>query len=229
MPCPATGNCKIMPLGDSITAGNGSSDRGSYRSELFRLSLTNARHITFVGRNLTGPNSVTVGGTTTPFPRNNEGYPGYTIDTQGTRTGIATPAVVDSALTMFTPHIILLMIGTNDVNNDIDLPNLPTRFGALLDRITTMAPGALLVVAKIIPTSMDATNTAVQAYNSEIPGQVQARVAAGKHIVVVDQYAALTANPNYKNALLNDNLHPNDAGYAVMAQTWYAAIKAYLP
>ncbi len=41
-------------------------------------------------------------------------------------------------------------------------------------------------------------------------------------------YAALTANANYKTALKADNLHPNDAGYVVMSQTWYAGLKSYL-
>ena len=41
-------------------------------------------------------------------------------------------------------------------------------------------------------------------------------------------YAAFTANTNYKTALMNDELHPNSAGYVVMASTWYAAISSYL-
>ena len=40
---------------------------------------------------------------------------------------------------------------------------------------------------------------------------------------------AFTSNPGGANALLNDVLHPNDAGYVVMAQTWYDAIEPFLP
>jgi len=221
-PCPATGNCIIMPLGDSITDGVGSSG-GGYRVPLFSTTVTNTQAITFVGRNVNGP--TTVSGRM--FPRNHEGYSGYTIDPGGGRSGIS--PLVDAAITMFHPHIVLLMIGTNDVNISLDLANAPTRLGALLDRITSDAPNALLVVARITPTRTDATNTRVQTYNNAIPGLVQTRAAAGKHIVVVDMYAALTANTNYRTALLNDDLHPNDAGYMVMAQTWYAAIRNYLP
>ena len=36
---------------------------------------------------------------------------------------------------------------------------------------------------------------------------------------------AAAGNANHKTAPLNDTLHPNDAGYMVMAQTWYAAIR----
>jgi lysophospholipase L1-like esterase len=225
-PCPSDGTaCKIMPLGDSITDGVGSSG-GGYRVELFKQSLTNNQSVTFVGRNLNGPTSVTVSGQTKPFPRNHEGYSGYTIDTGGGRTGIST--LVDAGISASVPHIVLLMIGTNDVNISLDLTNAPTRLGALLDRIAKDAPKALIVVAKLVPTTNDTTNTRVRTYNDAIPGLVQTRAAAGKHIVMVDMYTAFTSNTSYKTALMNDELHPKDAGYAVMAQTWYAALKSYL-
>jgi len=225
-PCPSDGTaCKIMPLGDSITDGVGSSG-GGYRVELFKQSITDSRLITFVGRNLNGPTSVTVAGQSKQFPRNHEGYSGYTIDTGGGRTGIST--LVDAGISSGMPHIVLLMIGTNDVNISLDLTNAPTRLGALLDRIIKDAPNALLVVAKLVPTTNDTTNARVRTYNDAIPGLVQTRAAAGKHIVMVDMYTAFTSNSSYKTALMNDELHPKDAGYAVMAQTWYAAIKSYL-
>jgi len=28
---------------------------------------------------------------------------------------------------------------------------------------------------------------------------------------------------------MNDYLHPNDAGYVVMGDVWYAAVQSYLP
>ena len=215
-----------MPLGDSIT--DGYTVLGGYRIELFRQTLMNSEMVTFVGRNLNGPTTVTVSGQTTNFPRNHEGYNGYTISGGGSSNGIS-PPITDQALMMFKPHIVLLAIGTNDVNMNVDVANAPTRLGGLLDRITTDSPNALLVVAKIIPTRVDATNTKIQTYNNAIPGLIQSRAAAGKHILMVDMYAAFTANANYKTALLADDLHPNAAGYLVMAQTWYTAIQSYLP
>jgi lysophospholipase L1-like esterase len=52
---------------------------------------------------------------------------------------------------------------------------------------------------------------------------VQARVAKGQHLAVVDMSKMPTANLN------SDSLHPNDTGYAFMANVWYAAIQSYLP
>jgi lysophospholipase L1-like esterase len=188
-----------------------------------------SQKITFVGRaNPNGPDTVTVNGTATPFPKGHEGYSGDTIDTNQSTNNNGISAIADAALTAGKPHIVLLMIGTNDVNKGIDLANAPNRLGKLLDQITAMAPNALLVVAKITPTTTDAGNTKVQSYNNAIPGLVQMRASAGKHIIMVDMYGALTANANYKTAWLDDNLHPNDAGYVVMGQTWYGGIKSYL-
>jgi len=213
-----------MPLGDSITEGTGSSG-GGYRVELFRLAVTNSQHVTFVGRNANGP--ATVSGQ--PFPQHHEGYPHYTIDDELAAGRMGISPLVDDGISMGKPNIILLMIGTNDVNNSIDLATAPMRLGALLDRMTTDAPSALIVVAKLTPTASDTTNVDVATYNNAIPALVQARAAAGKHILTVDMYAAMTANSSYRTTLMHDGLHPNDAGYVVMAQTWYRAINGVLP
>jgi lysophospholipase L1-like esterase len=123
----------------------------------------------------------------------------------------------------------LMMIGTNDINVNIDVANAPTRLAALIDQITTAAPSALLVVAQIIPTTTDATNTRIMAYNAAMPALINQRAAAGKHVQLVNMYAAFTANPAYKTALMTDDLHPNTAGYALLGDTWYGAISGLLP
>jgi hypothetical protein len=46
----------------------------------------------------------------------------------------------------------------------------------------------------------------------------------GKHVVFLDNDAAFSQNPNYRTALMADNLHPNDAGYVVLGQSFYGVI-----
>jgi lysophospholipase L1-like esterase len=216
-----------MPLGDSITFGVGSSG-GGYRVDLFRRALADQHDITFVGvvaqggsNTPNGPNMVNG----QPFPRNHEGFSGFTISGGGAGS---LAAQVNNAIAQTDPNIVLLMIGTNDVNGNIDLANAPNRLGALLDQITNDAPDALLAVAQIIPTMTAQTNTRVQAYNGAIPALVRTRAAAGKHVVLVDMFTPFNSNANFAG-LMNDNLHPNDTGYVLMAQTWYAAIDDLLP
>ena len=115
------------------------------------------------------------------------------------------------------------MIGTNDVNTQLELSAAPTRLARVLDTVLDGAPNSLLVVAKLIPTRTDALNDDVRAYNTAMEGLVAARAAAGKHVVLVDMYAAFTQNPSYKEALLFDGLHPNDAGYARLAALTFPA------
>ncbi|MDF3069882.1 MAG: hypothetical protein K0R38_5483 [Polyangiaceae bacterium] len=213
-----------MPLGDSITDGVGSSaDKPSYRYELFRLALMAQKKLTFVGSGANGPQMVEG----TPFPRNHEGHSGWTIDDGGGRSGLYPK--IENWLKATSPHIVTLMIGTNDVDLELDLPNAPKRLGLLIDRINGVMPNALVVVAEIVPTTSDAKNTRIMAYNDAIPALVKARADAGKHVTTVDMYGAFTKNANYKTAYMNDGLHPNDAGYVAMANTWYPAIGSLLP
>jgi lysophospholipase L1-like esterase len=233
-PCPGGGApCIVMPLGDSITYGFGSTvsssvkasaaTGGGYRVELFTEAVAANQSITFVGSQMTGPVPDTVSGKT--FPEGNEGHSGYSMDGGGGSAGALAGTVTDHALATYKPNIILLMIGTNDMHYSIDLANAPTRLGNLLDEITTDSPNALLVVAQIIA-AKGAQDTATQAYNAAIPGVVQPRQAKGKHIVMVDMYSALKA---WSTTNYYDSEHPNDTGYALMGQTWYAAIKDVLP
>jgi len=222
-PCPAKGTaCSIMALGDSITDGAGGSG-GSYRPALFKLALNQGQTITFVGSGMNGPNTVMgPDGGVVNFPKGHEGHSGYTIDDGGGRTGIHNLTV--PAMNMYHPNIITLMIGTNDTDIMLDLPNAPMRLGRLMDDILAADSKVLLVVAQIVPTKDDNENIRVKAYNDAIPGLVKTRADAGKHVITVDMYGGFQANANYKNDYMNDNLHPKDAGYAKMADIWYAAI-----
>ena len=223
-PCPSNGDaCKIMPMGDSITDGSGSTDNGSYRAPLFHLSLMNDKKLTFVGSGENGPDMVD----DTPFPRQEEGHSAWAIDDGMGRMGLYPQ--VQGWLTATPPHIVTLMIGTNDVDISYDLANAGKRLGLLLDRIAMYAPDALIVVAQMVPTTDDTENQRVMTFNAAIPGLVKERADAGMHITSVDMYGAFTKNAKYKTEYMTDKLHPKDAGYVVMADTWWATVGPLLP
>jgi len=229
-PCPADGSpCRIMPLGDSITdglvgvgPGNTQGSNGGYRVELFRQAIADGHAITFVGTSPTtgfggGPNGPTeVDGQ--PFPRDHEGISGDTIP------GVA--GRVNAALAATTPDIILLQIGTNHLYAGLP-PEVPGQLEDLLDQITDAAPDALLVVAQVTP--LGVPNNGAQQYNAAIPAMVQERVDAGKHLLMVDNFTPIATDPAGVAGLVGDNIHPNAAGYAIMAGTWYDAIESFLP
>ncbi|WP_437678259.1 SGNH/GDSL hydrolase family protein [Sorangium sp. So ce131] len=217
-PCPASGPCKIMPFGDSITQGFNVA--GGYRAPLFHLALEADRDITFVG-SASDYSVPTVDGVT--FPRNHEGHGGWTIEGSN---GIA--QLVGTSIPNYQPNIITLMIGTNDINGNINRADAPNRLGKLLDSIFMRDPNILVVLAQIVPTRTDATNNAIMAYNAAMPDLVSTRVSMGQHIVLVDMYTAFTSDTNYRQTLLGDNLHPNQAGYNRMADVWFEALSPYL-
>jgi lysophospholipase L1-like esterase len=204
-PCPASGACKIMPLGDSITDGTGYA--GGYRVELFAKTIADNKTITFVGSLSNGPD--TVSGVT--FPKSHEGHFGWTI-------AQVDGLIPDPALNP-APHIVLLHLGTNDINQNLT-SGAPDRLGSLIDQIVTDLPNALVVVAKIIPEPSQASG--ISTFNSAVPGIVQTRANAGKHVILVDQFTG------FPSSELGDGVHPNQAGYARMAGVWYTAIKSYL-
>jgi lysophospholipase L1-like esterase len=218
-PCPATGPCKIMPFGDSITEGF--PVNGGYRSELFRLEHMAGNDITFVG-SANNNSPAMVDGVT--FPRDHEGHGGFTISGNN---GIA--QFVNPTISGDQPHIVILKIGTNDINGNVDVQNAPMRLGNLIDSIFTADPDLLVILVQIIPTRSAGTNQAIQTYNAAMPALVTARQNMGRHILLVDMYTEFTSTPNYQNELLGDNLHPNQAGYTRMAEVFFDVLEPYIP
>jgi lysophospholipase L1-like esterase len=224
-PCPTTAGtaCMVLPLGDSITEGyEPSGANGGYRVELFNQAVMAGKNLTFVGTLMNGPNTVA----NRTFPKRHEGHGGYTISGGG--QGAIAGTVTDTAISTYHPNIVLLSIGTNDIDDNIDVSKAPTRLGQLLDEIIADAPNALVVVASIIPIKGDSSQR-IQSYNAAIPGLVSARAATGKHVVFADNYAAFVKDASWASSQMADNLHPNDAGYAVLGRGFYGAIAALLP
>ncbi|WP_442788580.1 GDSL-type esterase/lipase family protein [Dactylosporangium sp. NBC_01737] len=192
---------KIMPLGDSITWGEGSPTTSSYRAPLYnRLAAGAGYAVDFVGSQRSGSLPDT----------DNEGHSGWRID--------QIAANIDGWLATYQPDVVLLHIGTNDMNQNYQVGTAPQRLGGLIDQILAARPTATVLVAKIVP-ALDATIQArINAFNAAVPGVVSARGARAR---LVD-LSTLAASD------LNDTLHPNDSGYARMAVRWYTALEPVL-
>src|SRR5947209_16721832 len=196
----SNGGVKVMPLGDSIT--DGLTVPGGYRIGLWQRFTANGYKVDFVGSLSNGPASL--------GDHDHEGHSGWRID--------QIDANIVGWLNTYQPHTVLLHIGTNDILQNYDVSNAPNRLSALIDHITNTLPSAEVFVAQIIPLANTSQNAGVRTFNATIPGIVQSKVAAGKHVHLVDQYDALTA------ADLADGIHPNAGGYDKMAAVWYSAL-----
>lgn len=190
---------------------------------LFRQAiLQNNKLMTFVGPSGAGPSQVD--GVT--FPENHDGHSGYIIDTIGSRKGLF--PLIEANMNKLQPHIVLLMIGTNDINANLQLDTASERVAKVIDEFVALGPDTLIVVSLVIPTQDDDLNAKTQIFNNELTEIVNARKERGEHLMLVDMYSVFSANDNYKSQWLYDRWHPNNAGYKVMADVWYEAIQGFL-
>ena len=232
-PCPNDGTaCKIMPFGDSITDGYNADTPGGYRVELFKRAHADGKNITFVGSLSNGPSTVD----SVSFPPHHEGHSGWTIDPEGSRQGISTLLKNDSGsqsvIAKYTPDIVLLMIGTNDCIDSYQLSGTPTRLSNLISAIYVQLPDVLIVVAQPIPSRGDTSkgddadlSARLKTYGDAIHSVVKSWADKGKHISIVDMYTPFNTA---KASLIEDQWHPNLAGYVVLGDQWYSVLKPLL-
>ncbi len=198
---------KILPLGDSITRGYyGSANNNGYRKPLYLNLINNGYNIDFVGSRIDGD-----------FPDpNHEGYDGKTASWLNPRLD----GLTNYWLSEHQPDIILYHIGTNDLRFGADIETYAQDANETIEIIYDFDPDITVVLAKIILTrDNDAQNTLTGNYNLLLADIAQVWADAGYSIVVVDMESAL----NYTTDMA-DNLHPNDNGYAKMADAWYYAL-----
>jgi lysophospholipase L1-like esterase len=192
---------RVMPLGDSITWGVGSSTGNGYRATL-GSELTGEGHaLDFVG---TGRNG-------TMADPDNEGHSGWRID--------QIAGIADNVLARYRPNVVTLMIGTNDLNQNYQVATATDRLHALVDQITADAPDATVLLASVIVSTSSVEEPNRPAFNAAIPGIVQTERDAGKHVAFVDMSALTTAD-------LSDSLHPNDGGYVKMAEAFNRGVQS---
>ncbi|SDT82477.1 Lysophospholipase L1 [Streptomyces sp. TLI_053] len=190
---------RVMPLGDSITAGYRSSTDAGYRGPLGDLVAQQNRYtVDLVGSNHNGA-------VTDP---DNEGHSGYMVN------DIA--AGVDGWLQAAQPDVVLLHIGINDLDRGTDKAHAADRTSALIDRVLAARPGVSVLVMGLIPTTPNLT-ALVADYNTALSRAVETKQTQGRKV-------RYTAAPALTPAEFADGLHPNDSGYQRMAQTFDQAL-----
>ncbi|MGJ5894003.1 hypothetical protein DF268_07170 [Streptomyces sp. V2] len=192
---------RLMPMGDSITWGVGSSTGNGYRASLYNKLAADGHPVDFVGTGRAGSMS----------DPDNEGHSGYLIH--------QIAELADAALTRYRPNVVTLMIGTNDLDRSYQVSTATARLKSLVDRITAAAPDATVLVASLVVSTSGSEEQYRAAYNQAVPRIVNEAQAAGRHVGYVDMSALTPAD-------LADALHPNDAGYEKMAAAFHRGVRA---
>jgi lysophospholipase L1-like esterase len=192
----------LMPLGDSITDGGDS--MGGYRLDLWKkLVQTDGDKIDFVGSLNGGPSDL--------GDKDHEGHIGWNITELDEQ--------ISGWMTSSKPDIVLLHIGTNDLDQGASASEMETNLKKLITDIYTAKPDTALVVSSLIVTTVGEKATWT-AYNAAIPGIVNGFKSQGKNITYVDMSNSLTESD------LDDGAHPTWEGYSKMATVWYPVVKS---
>ncbi len=226
---------RIMPLGDSITEGSASdanpddSDHWvSYRKLLWDQLITAGYDIDFVG-------TVSGGDLIPDFDPDHEGHGGWSDDdiVYGNPSNTGAGKLADW-LADQQPDIVLLHIGTNDLQPNADAVE------AILDEIDAYSPDAWVVLARIINRncSLDFPVPCVQSvttttFNDHVEDMALDRItnpanpAYPDRIILVDMEDG--AGFDYRvepDGDMANNLHPYATdGYVKMADVWFPAIQ----
>jgi lysophospholipase L1-like esterase len=205
---------RILPLGDSITCGDGGTNAG-YRAELATLLSAAGQPFRFVGTSCDNP------GTLRGDQVWHEGHPGWLIRGDGTgREGLA-DHVSRWQRAKLAPDVILLMIGTNDVAMGQPPSSAAARLDELVDMLIDedgLAPHGRLLLAQLTPILDADADVRVRAFNAHLAELVARRAADGQTVRSVDMHGLLGP------ADMADALHPNDAGYRKIARAWFDAL-----
>ena len=225
----AAENVKIMPLGDSITFGM--ADDGGYRKYLDTfLKEKGYSNIDFVGPEGSDSATFTYNGQKVTYDDNHAGYSGYTITNLpggwfGQLNGILETMQKGDYITKYSPDIILLQIGTNDVSNG-HLDGSEERLHQLLDYLREKMPSNGKIFLTTIP---DLGNTGwggnsngdIAKYNELI--KKVADDYSSKNVIYADIHSVIDGSKD-----LADGVHPNAGGYEKMGKYWADILDEYL-
>ena len=233
---------RILPLGNSITFGwnyefvtstdDHTGDLAGYENQLWNLLRGDNYDFDFIGSELSGYNK---------FPDyQNGGFPGIKISDLkyilehgenpkfSPYDKITSP---DAYLNVYTPDIVLLHIGTNNVGGTAatDASTLSNLLDDIFNSSYNSNASYTWVVLALVLNSPDASSSSYyQALNNEIITMANSKINSGNRILIVNMYDI----PGFDYTIggdLSDEVHPNYSGYSKMANVWYGALKIILP
>ncbi len=246
---------KIMSIGDSITDGYGTD--GSYRKFLYHNLTESGYSIDMVGPNWSWGDATYSDSTTGEsftYDAAHCGYSGYAIKAYSGRSGILETIQSGNYLSQYTPDIVILQIGTNDVidNHEIDSAGerLEELASYILENISSDSALFITTIPDLEPNRSDVyswfgnyrhsadwqTNYSdaevevyvkqqIDNYNAQVKELVEEKQAAGVSNIY---YGNVNSAVTDVTTQLKDGVHPNDVGYKLMGEYWTTVIGAYL-
>ncbi len=221
-----SGTIKIMPVGDSITNGDG--EQGGYRKYLYDALTKKGYKIDMVGPN--GKNSASANGIS--YDDNHAGYSGYQIkevpswgQQQGGKGSLYNELKNANAVKQAQPDIILLMIGTNDLTANRSMDSCASDLRAMLDYMLADMPSDGVIFLCSVPehTAYGGNTQKIGNYNSTVKQVAEEYAGKGKNVKFADVHGCLDG----MNDIGGDQLHPNGGGYKKIGNFFAGVIDEY--
>ncbi|WP_182905214.1 GDSL-type esterase/lipase family protein [Microbispora sp. H13382] len=145
---PSGASLRVMALGDSITAGVGSTAMNGYRVPLQDRLRAAGVTFDFVGSQANGVSTADV---------QHEGHSGWRIDEIAAR--------LPDWLSTYRPELVTLHLGTNDMIQDYQTSGAVERLGGVIDQIFAGDPGVTVVVSSLVPSRTAAIDARIRQFN----------------------------------------------------------------
>ncbi len=220
---------KIMPAGDSITFGMG--DTGGYRKYLdYFLKEKGYNNFDFVGPEGKNSASFNYNGKSVSYDDNHAGYSGYTIKQNSGFGSLYDVLKQKNAVKLAQPDIVLLIIGTNDMNGNRGTSACEQDLRDLVDYILGDMPSDGMLFLSTIPELGGGMfggggdkSAQIASYNAAVKKVAEEYNSNGKRVTFADIHGCLNGTAD-----LGDGVHPNAAGYEKMGKYWAGVIDEYL-
>ena len=205
---------KIMPLGDSLTAGGynvnkqwfvGSGYRARFKTYLAAKNI----EVDLVGSLSHGLEDFT--------DRQHEGHSGLRIE--------EIAAKFEPSLISNKPDIVLLAAGSNDLFQNFKVDTAPERFFLIVKRIRELSPETEIFVASVIATNNRKFNERINKFNWKLMTLAkQYNQQNPKRIIWIEMATRTSFTPKD----FTDGVHPTTPAYEKMGEVWAEAVSKYL-
>jgi len=221
----------ILCLGNSIT--NGTGKYNSYRRALWQILHTTGYNFDLIGS--WSKHSMGAEMPDADFDLDHEGHSGWTF------ADMLHPPGWDSIrgniytwLNLYTPDIVLMELGTNDVFQCRTIAEMLKDLEELVQSLRQKNSQVKVFVAQIPPLGKQWANQklcgnnkdydqAIQDLNKAIISFCHMHSQEKSPMIAVDQYSGINTDTE-----MYDDIHPNEKGEKKMAEKWFGAIHKYL-
>jgi len=196
----------ILPLGDSITQGSGVP--GGYRGYLFDKLSERGYDITYVGtkkKNCFQPCTLKI--------KSHEGHGGKMLNffLDNIENWMETY--------IHPPDIVLLLVGTTEfADQAYDMDNAINKWDDLIEKISEFHPYAHIIASNLIDRAERFNPNIHKYFNPYVRDIIKKHANAGRRVTFLDLHSIISVD------LLEDQLHPTEEGYNIMADSWMDAI-----